>query len=177
MLLGKRHAKSTFLPEYYVFPGGKVDAADSRATGLQVAPGVAAGLARGTRRPAHAFMQAAMRETAEETGLVFPAAYAPSLDYICQAITPTRLPRRYNTRFFLGAADECDNIALQSNGELDDLAWRAVDHLDEIRLLAISRIVLAEALERRRQPRPPGEQPALRVTYIGERERISRPKR
>jgi 8-oxo-dGTP pyrophosphatase MutT (NUDIX family) len=76
VLLGRRHTKSSFLPDYYVYPGGRVDPGDSFGGRLALAPGVEAHLARASRRPAHAIVKAAIRETAEETGLRFPAELA-----------------------------------------------------------------------------------------------------
>ena len=41
VLMGKRHAKSAFMPNIYVFPGGRVDIADSRiAPASQLDPAV-----------------------------------------------------------------------------------------------------------------------------------------
>jgi len=173
VLLGRRHAKSSFLPEYYVFPGGRVDPGDAQAPGLDLAPGVALHLGRATRRRPQAFVQAAIRETAEETGLRFPAALTHRIDYVCQALTPTYSPRRYNTRFLLGDGDACADT-LRSNGELDDLAWRPVTGLDRLTMLDISRIVLKEALDRWHRHLQPGAEPPLRVTYAGDKPRFAR---
>ncbi|HVZ00772.1 MAG TPA: NUDIX hydrolase [Dongiaceae bacterium] len=173
VLLGRRHAKSSFLPEYYVFPGGRVDSGDARVRDLDLAPGVALHLGRATRRPPRAFVQAAIRETAEETGLRFPPELAHRIDYVCQALTPTYSPRRYNTRFLLGEGDACEET-LRSNGELDDLAWRPVTGLDRLTMLDITRIVLKEALDRWQRHLQPGAEPPLRVTYAGDTPRFAR---
>ena len=173
VLLGRRHSGSSFLAGYYVFPGGRVDPGDSGGGALTLSPEVAAHLARASRRPAQAFVGAAIRETAEETGLRFPTTLAHSVDYVCQAVTPTYSPRRYNTRFLLGEGDACAG-RLKSNGELDDLAWRRVSDLERLAMLEISRIVLKEALDRRARALPPGAEPPLRVTYVGDRARFAR---
>jgi 8-oxo-dGTP pyrophosphatase MutT (NUDIX family) len=73
VLLLERHAQSEFLPDLYVFPGGRVDPADyelsDRVSGLTAREAVA-------RAPsvdpgaALAFFVAAIRETFEEAGLL-----------------------------------------------------------------------------------------------------------
>jgi 8-oxo-dGTP pyrophosphatase MutT (NUDIX family) len=172
VLLGRRHGKSSFLPDFYVFPGGRVDPGDSQVQ-LALAPAVAANLARAARRPAHAFVQAAIRESAEEAGLRYPPERACQIDYICQAVTPTYSPRRYNTRFLLGDGDACEGD-LCTNGELDDLAWRPADRLHRLKLLDVSLVVLREALDRWRRKVPPGSELPLRVTYVGDNARFAR---
>ena len=153
ILLGRRHRRAGFLPDIYVVPGGRVDPEDHRPSGFSetLHPAIAAALASGGgRRPVHAFPRAALRETLEETGLVVGrpggpeavsdlpvwqayrnAGLAPdfaTFDFICRAITPVTSARRYNTRFFL--ADGAQAVgSLDSNGELEDLAWRPVSAL------------------------------------------------
>jgi 8-oxo-dGTP pyrophosphatase MutT (NUDIX family) len=73
VLLLERHARSEFLPDMYVFPGGRVDDDDSalgeRAAGVTrehactALPSIAAELALG-------FFVAAVRETFEESGIL-----------------------------------------------------------------------------------------------------------
>jgi 8-oxo-dGTP pyrophosphatase MutT (NUDIX family) len=172
VLLGRRHGKSSFLPDYYVFPGGRVDPGDSQ-TQLRIAPDVAANLARAARRPAHAFVQAAIRETKEETGLRYPPERTDQIDYVCQAVTPTYSPRRYNTRFLLADGDACED-ELRTNGELDDLAWRPAERLDQLTMLDISLIVLREGLDRWRRKVSPGAELPLRVMYLGNNPRFAR---
>jgi len=79
-------------PGPWVFPGGRVEAADIAGAG---APGASAALA-------HA-RAAAVRETREEAGLeIGGAALAP----ISRWITPEIAPRRFDTWFFLGRMAE-----------------------------------------------------------------------
>jgi 8-oxo-dGTP pyrophosphatase MutT (NUDIX family) len=74
VLLIARHAKSQFLPDTYVFPGGRVDEGDAtladRVVGIS-GPEAAARLG-GSRTPAAAlaFYVAAIRETFEESGIL-----------------------------------------------------------------------------------------------------------
>jgi 8-oxo-dGTP pyrophosphatase MutT (NUDIX family) len=183
VLLGRRHRRAGFLPDIYVVPGGRVDAADHAPSGFieYLHPAVSAALASGgSRRPALAFPRAALRETHEETGLLVggsgqpldalrepvwraygAAGLAPdfgSIDFICRAITPVTSARRYNTRFFL--ADGAQAVGtVSSNGELEDLAWRPLSALGGLEIVDVTEYVLKEAL-RRWQARVDGGRPA-----------------
>jgi 8-oxo-dGTP pyrophosphatase MutT (NUDIX family) len=129
ILMGKRHSGHAFMPGKYVFPGGRVDAADCRVKpAADLHPAVAAKLvARMRGRPsearARALAMAAVRETFEEVGLIVGAphvgtvmsrsrpwqafletGFAPDLSglrYFARAITPPGRPRRFDTRFFV----------------------------------------------------------------------------
>ena len=73
VLMLERHAKSEFLPDLYVFPGGRVDAHD-RELSDRLAPG-GAEAARGALPEtapglAPALFVAAIRETFEEAGIL-----------------------------------------------------------------------------------------------------------
>ena len=134
VLMGKRHSRHSFMPEKYVFPGGKVEKFDQK---MNVAgaldPVIEERLLKYTRNPspvkARSFALAAIRETFEETGNMLgtkhygaPEAIAgtswtqfssfgvfPRLDcvhFIARAITPPSYPKRYDTRFFLADASE-----------------------------------------------------------------------
>lgn len=75
VLMGRRHMRHAFMPGKFVFPGGRLDASDSRvAVEHPYHPEVEAKLAaqmKGTRSAARirAFALAAIRETYEEAGL------------------------------------------------------------------------------------------------------------
>jgi len=129
ILMGKRAASHRFMPNKFVFPGGRLDLADQR---LQV-PGelsapVLNRLRKATRRTVtdrtlRGLALAAIRETYEETGIVIgrkttapPATRSPAwghylshgvvpplehMDFIARAITPPHRTRRFDTRFFL----------------------------------------------------------------------------
>lgn len=74
VLMLRRHGKSEFLPDTYVFPGGRVEESDfelaDRVSGLSGA--AAAARLGGGRSPreALAFVVAAIRETFEESGIL-----------------------------------------------------------------------------------------------------------
>jgi len=73
VLLLERHARSEFLPDLYVFPGGRVDPADhdlaDRVSGISAAE-AAARLDGIGEDEALAFFVAAIRETFEEAGVL-----------------------------------------------------------------------------------------------------------
>lgn len=172
VLLGRRHRRVAFLPDIYVFPGGRVDPGDARPSGFaeSMSPEATGRLAAGSRPPA-AFLRAALRETLEETGLLLgrPAAgggltgghrepwrlfaeqgLVPAFDalqLVCRAITPTSSHRRYNTRFFL-ADGEAARGTLGGSGELEDLRWFPIPETAGLGLVDVTQVVLAEALRR-----------------------------
>jgi len=173
VLLGRRHARAGFLPDIYVFPGGRVEPADGAGPALGLAPTVAAELSRATRRPAEAFVRAALRETAEETGLTLAGEALASIDFVCRAITPTYSRRRYNTRFLLADGAFAQG-QLGGDGELEDLAWRPVAALEGLAIVDVTAFVLKEAIARRLGKRPPGTEPAVRYSYVGDTARLFR---
>lgn len=133
ILMGKRAASHKFMPNKYVFPGGRVDLADSRiAPKKDLAPTVQRQLmdrmrGRPSEARARSYALAAVRETFEETGLVvgalndgpppksrhtdwnayFQQGALPDLSkfkMVARAITPPYRTRRFDTRFFIGDA-------------------------------------------------------------------------
>jgi 8-oxo-dGTP pyrophosphatase MutT (NUDIX family) len=173
VLLGRRHARAGFLPDIYVFPGGRVEPEDSRGAPLPLAPGVAVGLAWASRRPAAAFVRAALRETREECGLTLASEALPGIDFVCRAITPTRSHRRYNTRFLLADGAYCLG-GLGGDGELEDLGWHPHSAVGRLNLVDVTTFVLEEAVRRWRGAVPPGAERAARLSYAGDRVRIFR---
>lgn len=138
VLMGKRHGGHKFMPNKFVFPGGRVDFADCRhMPASDLHPKVAAKLLtqmRGRPSPGRArgLAMAAVRETFEETGFIIgdkavaatpsraqpwrdfaATGYMPCLDgirFFARAITPPGRPRRFDTRFFTVLADHVSNI-------------------------------------------------------------------
>lgn len=172
VLMGKRAATHKFMPNKFVFPGGRVDPADARvSTDARFHNDVARRLATDVPRacgPARqrAIAMAAIRETFEETGLVFgeatktpqssrnqawqsyyQAGVRPAidkLDFIARAITPTYRTRRFDTRFFLGYEEQLhsnpENIV--SSGELLDIHWLTLKDARALEIPAITRQIL-----------------------------------
>ncbi len=179
ILLGRRAGGLKFMPNLYVFPGGRVDVADARAArASDLRPEVLAKLTIGASAVrAHALAMAAVRETFEEAGLlvgqraerrlrskseswskflangVVPALHG--LDYIARAITPPRNPRRFDTRFFLADATHAHAPdALLGSGELLDLRWVALSRVRELPLPEATLMVIAEVEKRVAHPDP-----------------------
>lgn len=135
VLMGQRSGGTRFMPNKFVFPGGRVDPGDHRIAPLaDLHPDTQAKVMldpRGARAvsqtKAKAIALAALRETFEETGLVlgektaalprtrspgwaryFETGVAPRLDslvLVARAITPPYRPKRYDARFFMADAD------------------------------------------------------------------------
>jgi 8-oxo-dGTP pyrophosphatase MutT (NUDIX family) len=177
VLMGRRAAGHAFMPSKWVFPGGAVDRTDARAPAAsELPPGTLAMLMREVPRSrARALGVAAVRELFEETGLrLAPAAGAlrpdlSALAYVARAITPPGRPRRYDTRFFLAAAERLATLApAEHGGELDEIGWFALDDARALDLPAITRFVLDEVEARLNDP----ERPAVFVRVVRGRHRI-----
>ena len=95
-----RHALMPFAPSMVVFPGGRVDPADA-ASGPDP------------------IRRCAVRETAEETGVVIAET---DLYPWARWITPEIEPRRYDTWFFVTALP-LDQEAADLSGETDRAEW------------------------------------------------------
>lgn len=194
-LLGRRHAGSGFMPGAYVTPGGRLEAVDARASGfperLAAQP---AGLDAGSRRRLAALARCALRETYEETGLLLgrPAAaprapvgawrayaragLAPAfarLRLVARAISPTDLPMRFHSRFFL--ADGGELVARAAgDGELEDLRWVPLAKAEALPMAEVTRLVLREALAHRTAAARGKPRPAARFAWRRGRERPGR---
>jgi 8-oxo-dGTP pyrophosphatase MutT (NUDIX family) len=169
VLLGCRDAKHAFMPNRYVFPGGRVDLADAHvpvATPLD--PFVEERLrAAATPQRARALAVAAVRETFEETGLMLAkplqggppnkdfgkhwrgfldTGLAPALDcldLIARAVTPPGRPRRFNARFFMARAEDATG-EIRHSSELGDVRWVRLDEARELPLPTITGLILGE---------------------------------
>ncbi len=178
VLLGQRHGGHAFMPNRYVFPGGRVDPGDHRvASATPLRADVRERLERAaTPVRAHALGVAAIRETFEETGLMIgaPSSSAAArgeawdrfaaeglgpalgaLDYLYRAVTPPGRPRRFNARFFLAAA-EAARGTLTGNGELGDLHWVGLDEALGLPLPNVTQLVLKLVAGHLADPPPPG---------------------
>lgn len=170
VLLGQRHGGHAFMPNRYVFPGGRVDPSDSRvvpATSLRQE--VADRLQKncGPAR-ARALAVAAVRETYEETGLMLAAKMTTgrqtsrnsawsdfaqrglgpalaNLDYVCRAITPPGRPRRFHARFFMADAVHAKG-EIKSNGELLDIKWVPLAEAATLPIPSITGQVIEEVM-------------------------------
>lgn len=147
VLMGRRVAAHRFMPNMYVFPGGRIDPADARAPVLRdLAPDVAARLGRQAR----AIGVAAIRETHEETGLVLGRevdgrveADLSGLDVLARAITPPDSPIRFHARFLVARAEGATGM-LGGSGELVELGFRPLDEALRLPLADITEFILRD---------------------------------
>ncbi len=159
VLMGKRARRHSFVPDMYVFPGGRVDAEDyTAAVGSALQPTVRERLlASSNARQAHALAVAAVRETWEETGITIgemrDGRLHPALDrleFILRAITPAQSPIRFHARFFVAQVSDVDGEP-RTNGELLDLAWRPVAECLKLPLVDVTEFILTH-LDRYLEP-------------------------
>jgi 8-oxo-dGTP pyrophosphatase MutT (NUDIX family) len=180
VLMGQRHRKHRFLPQRYVFPGGRVDPQDSRVRlATPIRPDVDALLTRrATPARARALMAAAVRETFEEAGLLignedptpgrwvpdnwrtfFESGMAPSvkhINYVARAVTPHWRPIRFNARFFM--VDHAHVTGeLSGSGELLDLTYVPVAETGSLELPLITTRVLELVENLARNPPDPAK--------------------
>lgn len=93
VLMAKRHPGLAFGANHWVFPGGRIDAADHAAAAGKEAD------------PLAAARHAALREAREETDIHLDATRPLStLIPLARWIAPATTPRRFDTWFFLGEA-------------------------------------------------------------------------
>lgn len=175
-LMGKRSRQHAFMPEKYVFPGGRVDPLDARAPILSdLSERTRAKLAIGTRRTPRAFALTAIRETYEETGLIvgqtgcsqasvpadWRAYYADGvmpclhgLTFIGRAITPPYRPKRFDARFFMADAEAAliDKRAPLDGVELSDLQWVTQAQAMALDLPSVTAFMLDEIATRLADP-------------------------
>lgn len=178
VLLGRRPENDRFMPNVHVFPGGRVDPGDETApVRRELRLPVARRLSRSaSSKRARALAVAALRETFEETGLVFGERRGDgilpdlsSVDYLGRAITPSMNPIRYHARFLRAPVEDASG-RLRGNGELLDLRWYSIDEA-----LSLSIIDVTEAILRQLQGAVAGERPPdLFVRYRGMRQILGR---
>jgi 8-oxo-dGTP pyrophosphatase MutT (NUDIX family) len=164
LLAGRRPGHVRFMPGVWVFPGGAIDPGDRKPWRVE----------RGADRLAPRLVpsaRAALRETWEEVGVLvgsrdsaadtaptpgltpIEAAYAErgvtasfdALTYVGRAITPTRVFRRFNTRFFLAGEGAVFGDPVSSD-ELEDVGWHPIGRrpLDPFR--DVTQFMLARAM-------------------------------
>lgn len=179
VLMGKRHAGHKFMPGKYVFPGGRIEDGDRRMVATGAVPQICEDrLGKRCLRPsagkARALALAAIRETFEETGLLFgsdefgapenPPAGSwtdfaaqgvfPDLSavtFVARAITPPRRPKRFDTRFFTvdaaAVAGKVEGI-VGPDSELTDLVWVDFEEAKALDLPTITTVILQEVESR-----------------------------
>lgn len=171
VLMGRRNAGHSFMPNMWVFPGGRVDRADHRAPhATDLRPAVAATfdahLKPGRGR---ALACAAIRETFEEAGLILgrpvdprsgsgpwreflaqgAAADLDAIDIVARAITPSGVARRFDTWFLMADAERLMSLERQPDcGELEEIAWVNFQETLALPLPTVTRRMIDEVAAR-----------------------------
>ena len=193
VLMGKRHGGHAFMPNKFVFPGGRVDPGDARIVAAdELAPLAMEKLLKGriSISRAKGLAMAAVRETFEEAGVIigkptatpprsksphwkpfFETGHLPELGplrYVFRAITPPARPRRFDTRFFMMFEDETKALTPEQflgSGELTELAWIPLSCTGDYDLPSITEAVLEEVRARVKDPDPARPVPFVRFTH------------
>ncbi|MEJ0052200.1 MAG: NUDIX hydrolase [Methylovirgula sp.] len=177
VLMGRRNASLRFMPDKFVFPGGRVEREDRDITAADTLnESVATRLGKRNRRDApepRTLALAAIRETFEETGLLIGEKATPSktpvpqswrafvelgflprigdLRFLARAVTPQHLPRRFDTRFFIANAASIayrvEGVA-HADAELVELRWLPIAEASELDVGNITSSILREAAQR-----------------------------
>ncbi|PWW04278.1 hypothetical protein DFR52_101973 [Hoeflea marina] len=163
VLVGKRGKKHVFMPDLYVFPGGRRDAGDSRiALAVPLERSVEAQLLRATparfsTATARGLAVAAAREMLEEASVSLTppdstSTFRPdvsSFRFIARAITPPGESRRFDTRFFACFVDEvgADPATVRDSEELQDLTWVPLDEPETVPMPRITSVILSELVK------------------------------
>jgi len=160
VLMGRRATRHRFLPDVFVFPGGRVDPEDRLARPLDDLRPEVMGLLTRSSPPAlaRALAVAAVRETFEEAGLllgevdggVIRPRLAP-LGFVARAITPADSPIRFHARFFIAEATEATG-AVGGSGELVDLGWYTLAHALTLPLADVTEFVLKHLAQHAADP-------------------------
>jgi 8-oxo-dGTP pyrophosphatase MutT (NUDIX family) len=193
VLMGRRASGHSFMPDKYVFPGGKVDRGDRFVPSLDELSDQTAidlGKPRLVRHP-RAFALAAIRETFEETGLIIGAArktrykgqdkgwirffnagatpHLTPLIYIGRAITPPTRHKRFDARFFMADAANAlmDERPACDGTEMLDLRWFSFEEASGLDLPNVTRFILGEIEARIKAPDAHHRPPFLRWTNSG----------
>ena len=193
ILMGRRASGHSFMPDKYVFPGGKVDRCDRFVDAHdELHPQSAEDLSKAnkTRHP-RAFGLAAIRETWEETGLLIgkpsslpvrtldagwtsfkAAGIAPHLSplrFFARAITPPQRHKRFDARFFIANAEEAlyDMRPARDGAEMQDLRWFSLDEAFGLDLPNVTRFILTEVQTRLQSPNQPHSPAFLRWGRTG----------
>lgn len=156
VLMGRRPPRSRFIPDAFVFPGGRVDPEDQQEIpSTTITPHTTKIMSElGQIAPSQhrSFCNAVIRETQEETGLLL-TDNKPGENYdhgalrlLGRAITPTLSPVRFHARFFISEAKNLQGT-LKSNGELLDLDWYPIEKALDLPIIDVTECMLKEAAQ------------------------------
>ena len=131
VLMIRRHQKSSFAPNAWVFPGGAVDAGDERGATLDT---MRVAAARELFEESGIWMGASLADLeakrrallAGQTTFDALAAESPvdfeRLVWTSRWITPEGVPKRFDTYFFLARANDIADATVDDN-EAVDVVW------------------------------------------------------
>jgi len=155
--MGQRHEAHAFMPNKFVFPGGRYETADGRLPIANEGAPVTLQKLMLRMRPkpsqskARGLLVAAVRETYEETGLlvgrsvISQGSDLTGLIYFARAITPPGRSRRFDSRFLVADARVVSNLdrphSLET-AELLSLKWVTLADAQELNLASITRDIL-----------------------------------
>jgi len=166
--MGKRSAKHDFMPSIFVFPGGRVDPADTYAPSHDHLGTRTREILENAMAPARAraCVMAAVRETFEETSLVLgsktdqrPRAlndeswkaflatgYLPEIsgiEVMGRAITPPHRHKRFDTWFFLARLDaETASRKIGTSNELVELDWFTFEQIKQLEMHRMTEVMI-----------------------------------
>ena len=156
ILMGQRSKRHDFMPSVYVFPGGRVDRADSYA---KYAGDLSSRTARiletaYTQRRARAVALASIRETWEETGLMISAPAVANrninnksyddfrlagqrpdlsdLEVFGRAVTPPHRHKRFDAWFFVKHLGARALPAISDSSELLNVGWFTLEEIKSL---------------------------------------------
>lgn len=171
ILMGQRSKRHDFMPSVYVFPGGRVDRADSYAKYAgELSPRTERILeAAYSPRRARAVVMASVRETWEETGLMLGAESEthrnlphPSYDAFREAglrpdlsgievfgraVTPPHRHKRFDAWFFVKQLGERKPPEIADSSELLNVGWFTFDEIEKLETQRATDMML-QVLER-----------------------------
>ena len=172
VLLGKRSSKAKFMPGAWVFPGGVIDKKDFKQniTSSLDSKIIKKLAVANNFNLANALAVTAIRETAEETGLLLGKFnknvpnknldlqngidllsshnLVPDLSkisYLGRAITPTFSPIRFHARFFVADARYLKG-KIKTTDELVEIDWISVQQARELPMADVTEFMIQELL-------------------------------
>ncbi len=187
ILMGQRGQSAVFMPDKFVFPGGRVDRED---VDIRLAAAISADcrekllINSGPVTP-ETLAVAAIRELWEETGLILGragswsdappdwaafagAGYRPDaapLSFFFRAVTPPGRPRRFDARFFIAPGEAVANgpdALPEATDELSHLRWVPLAEVRQLNLAFITELVLAELSRHLPSTDAPGRVPFIK---------------
>ena len=179
ILMGQRSSRHDFMPSVYVFPGGRVDRADSYAKHAgDLSPRTERILETAySPRKARAVALASVRETWEETGLMLgaktdtnrnlthksydafrEAGLQPDLSGIevfGRAVTPPHRHKRFDAWFFVKDLGERQLPKISDSSELLNVGWFTFNEIEKLETQRATDMMLRVLKQYLKADRPP----------------------